>query len=79
MNPIETRAKLVNGNFTLPDVTLMALRDIRAACGELANKLHEITLRGDLLIDTGRMIAAMDLVQQTKDTACVGVIPPHAK
>ncbi|QJX71203.1 hypothetical protein F-liban_455 [Faustovirus] len=78
MNPIEARAKLVNGNFTLPDTTLVALRRIREACGELAQQLLEISRSVDLKVDTGRMIAAMDMVQQTKDTACVSVILPHA-
>ena len=78
MNPIEARAKLVNGNFTLPDNTISALKEIREACGELAQKLLDITRQADLKVDTGRMIAAMDLVQQVKDTACVSVILPHA-
>ncbi|QJX71277.1 hypothetical protein F-S17_0013 [Faustovirus] len=79
MEAITTRAKLVNGNFNLPTETINAMREIREACSELATRLEAIVKADGAQFDTGRMIAAMDLVQQVKDTACVAVILPHAK
>jgi hypothetical protein len=79
MEAISARARLVNGNFNLPDETIAAMREVRAACSDLATRLEAIAARGDVKVDVGRMIATMDLIQQVKDTACVSLILPHSK
>lgn len=78
MEAISARAKLVNGNFNLPNETITAMREVRTACSDLAMRLEAIAKSSDVKIDVGRMIAALDTLQQVKDTACVALILPHA-
>lgn len=79
MEAISARARLINGNFALPDETITAMREIRAACSDLGTRLEAVAKSVGVSVDIGRMIAALDLVQQVKDVACVALILPHAK
>lgn len=75
---IEKRVDLITAYYDpLPPTVSPAMKKIRAACGEAAQKIHEaVKEAGDY--DVGRVIHAMDLLQQVKNCAVDGIIMPHA-
>lgn len=77
MDAIEKRVAMINGNFPLPDEVISDMREIRAAVSECAEKLQTIFKRRK--IDTGRAIASIDLLQNTKNTACDALILPYGE
>ena len=62
--------------FPLPDATLQAVDRIRAITGNAARDLVT-AIEGANAYDTGRLIAALDHLQQTKHIACDAVTLPH--
>lgn len=75
---IDARVKLINGHFELPQETKKEMEDIRNACQAAAEEIQAIVTHGKVKYDAGRIIHALDLLQQVKDTACVALILPHA-
>jgi hypothetical protein len=73
---VQARLDMTNGNFNLPDETLAAMKEIRAACSEAQAKVVESVEK--VKFDTGRLIHTLDLLQQVKNCACDSVILPHA-
>jgi len=71
---------LINGNFDLPAKNIAAMKQVREIVAECAQKLTEavteVSRHYGVGYDTGRLIAALDLLQQVKDTACVSLILP---
>lgn len=76
-DPIEKRVEMINGYFTLPENAVKDMKEIREAISVCAHKLQEIFKRNNF--DTGRAIAAIDLLQSAKNTACDALILPHAE
>jgi hypothetical protein len=68
---------MINGNFPLPDETVAAMRTIRSDASVLAGLLLS-SARAAGTYDTGRLIAALDLLQQVKNVAIDALILPHA-
>jgi hypothetical protein len=77
IDPIAARVALVNGNFDLPTETKRAMKRITEIVAEAAAEIEREAKK--VKYDTGRLIATMDILQQSKDTACVSVILPHYK
>lgn len=77
-DPVDKRVSMINGYFELPDQTKQAMTKIREASETYANELQKIFKSLDKDVDTGRAIATIDLVQQTKNVACDALILPHA-
>ena len=81
---LEARVELINGMFPLPKVddktpTLDMMSKIRQHLSTAAKSIHaDLLANPDVKYDMGRMIHAMDLLQQAKDTACVAVLLPYA-
>lgn len=75
-NPVEARVELVNGMFDLPPEAKQAMNDVRAAAEVYARALLAVSKTAPH--DVGRLIAALDAVQHSKDMACVAYILPHA-
>lgn len=87
---IDARLALINGNFPLPAETVQAMREIRVAISDAAASI-DVSIRGKkrsadeavetpariVKYDVGRLIAALDLLQQAKDVACAALILPH--
>lgn len=78
-DPVTARVALINGQFDLPAENVQAMRDIRAAVEECAKKIQAAVEKTAKKNDRGRLIHAIDLLQQVKDTACVSVILPYAE
>lgn len=78
-DPVEKRADLINAYYDLPGDIPPAMREIRDAISAAAKALAAIEKRlGKEHCDTGRMIHALDLLQQAKNAACDALILPHA-
>ena len=77
-NPIEARVELVNGMFDLPPESKQAMNVVRQAAETYARALKAATEIPGVKYDTGRVIAALDGIQASKDVACVAFILPHA-
>ena len=87
LSPLEARVELINGLFDLPSESSEAMKQIRAIVATCAQDLKVVF---DSLTkskeagspppgyDMGRAIAAIDLLQQVKDVACVSILLPHA-
>lgn len=87
---IDARLALINGTFPLPAETTQVMGEIRAAISDAAASI-DVSIRGKkrsadepiestariVKYDVGRLIAALDLLQQAKDVACAAVILPH--
>ena len=78
-DPVAARVALIDGQFDLPAENLQAMRDVRAAVAECAKKIQQAVEKKAKKNDKGRLIHAMDLLQQAKDTACVSCILPYAE
>jgi hypothetical protein len=74
---IEARVDMINGYFPLPGGTVEAMKTVRAAADVFARALLQVSKEVSV-VDTGRMIAAIDLIQQTKNVACDSLILPYA-
>lgn len=77
MDPVQRRVEMINGRFDLPAETVKAMEQIRVATEVCARAIQSAT--ADVQVDTGRLIATMDMLQQAKNVACDAVILPHAK
>ena len=76
---IDARVAMINGQFDLPDGTSDRFDKIRAAIQHAAKVVSaEVRGAGDGNFDVGRLIAAVDMLQHAKDTACCALILPHA-
>lgn len=82
---LEARVELIDGMFPLPKdaegkpPTLDMMSKIRGHISVAAKAIYaDLQANPDVKYDMGRMIHAMDLLQQAKDTACVAVLLPHA-
>jgi hypothetical protein len=71
---INARVKLINGNFDLPNDVPPYMKIVRETIAEAAKKITQ-SLPVD--VDAGRTIAALDLLQQAKNTFCDAAILPH--
>lgn len=76
-DPVSARVALINGNFDLPEESVQAMKNIRKAVSDAAEIIERESKR--VKHDVGRLIAAVDTLQQAKDVACVSVILPHYK
>ena len=76
--PVFARTAMIDGYFNLPEPTIDAMKEIRAAFAECAKKVQHVTL-GAGAFDIGRLIACIDLIQQAKNVACDSLILPHYK
>lgn len=77
---IDARVGLIDGNFDLPTDTSRRFGVIRKVLQGAAQTIASVVREaGEDNYDVGRLIAALDLLQQAKDTACVSLILPHAK
>lgn len=74
---VAARVKMVNGQFDLPAQTLKSMGEIREAVAETAEKIAASVERNEKH-DIGRLIAALDHLQQAKNIACDSLILPHA-
>lgn len=90
VDPIEARVQLIDGDFAIPPANKAAVAEIRAACKAAAKRICAATrdlpsagtsADGKRLpgYDTGRLIAALDTLQQAKNIACVSVFLPYAE
>jgi hypothetical protein len=78
-DPVEARVELVNGMFDLPQEAKTAMGAVRLAAEQYARAIKAAAdAAGKQNYDTGRLIAALDAVQASKDIACVAFILPHA-
>ena len=75
-DPVEKRVAMINGYFDLPTDTVDGMKEIRLAVADCAHRLEAVFKR--CKVDTGRAIATIDLLQQTKNVACDALILPHA-
>lgn len=66
-NPIDARVALISNQLQLQHVSTFFSAEVQAAIEECAKKLQIIFKRDH--VDTGRAIAALDLLQQTKHVA----------
>jgi hypothetical protein len=73
---IDARLAMINGNFDLPKNTLEVMPALRAAASAFAQEAAALVM--SVQCDWGRLIAALDLIQQTKDVLLNAVILPHA-
>ncbi len=73
---IAGRVDLVSGNFNVPEKTTEALKQIHVATAEMAEKIASTVESADAH-DIGRLIAALDQLQQVKNTACDALTLPH--
>jgi hypothetical protein len=74
---VHARVSMINGRFDLPERTPPALNLVREAVADAAEKVTS-AVEGAETHDTGRLIAALDLLQQAKNVACDALILPHA-
>ena len=75
----EQRVEMVDGRFDLPNKTLDAMNQIRGAAAAFARVLQQVhSDLGKDNVNYGRLIAAVDLIQNAKNVACDAVILPHA-
>lgn len=74
---VAARVKMVNGHFDLPAQTLTSMGEIRGVVAEAAEKMAASVECNDKY-DVGRLIAALDHLQQAKNIACDSLILPHA-
>ena len=77
-DPVAQRVAMINGTFDLPQETVAAMREIRAALDECARKVQK-TVEAQPKYDKGRLIASIDQLQHTKNTLCDSLILPHAQ
>ena len=77
-DPVAKRVAMINGYFDLPDDTIQSMKRVREASVEYAKELQCIFKYAGVNVDTGRAIAAIDHVQQTKNIACDALILPFA-
>ena len=75
---LRSRVALINGHFDLPADVKKAMDNIRLAISEAAVAVHKTCTASGIKFDAGRLIHAIDLMQQAKDTACVALILPFA-
>jgi hypothetical protein len=76
-NPaVAARVDLVKAGVPLPDATVEAVKRICAITGQAAEELTA-TIEGTKAYDIGRLIAALDQLQQAKNTACDAINLPH--
>jgi hypothetical protein len=76
---LEARVALIDGQFDLPDTAIKSMKTIRASVAVCARNIADACYdAGEGKYDVGRAIAALDGLQQVKDTACVSIILPHA-
>jgi hypothetical protein len=73
---LEERVLLIDGQFTHPNAD--RLKELRAVFAKCAQDVARIC-KGDPNVNVGRVIAAVDLLQQAKDTACCALLLPYAK
>ena len=75
---IDARVAVIDGMFDLPNGTKDRFTAIRGAIQRAAAEVAEaVRGAGEGGYDVGRLVAALDLMQQAKDTACVSLILPH--
>ena len=78
----EARVDMINGNFPLPEATVLMMRSIRSTIANCAKLIEEEMNRHgaehDLKVDGGRVTAGFDLLQQARNVFCDAVILPHA-
>lgn len=77
LSALDARVALIDNCFNFGDDTTAAAREIRQACQECAKKIRDAAQT--VPHDYGRLIAAIDQLQQVKNTACDAVILPHAE
>ena len=71
---IKLRADMIDGQFELDTNTVAFMTWIRQACAALAQEARQ---RAPDTCDVGRLIAAVDHLQQTKNLFCDAVILGH--
>ncbi len=76
---IKARFELLNQRVDLPQHSRDAQDKIRNAAKAYANAILSAIEPGTVMKDTGRIIAALDLIQQSKNCACDALILPHVK
>jgi hypothetical protein len=75
---IDARVAVIDGMFQLPRATTERFTKIRGAIQRAAADVAEaVREAGEGGYDVGRLVAALDLLQQAKDVACVSLILPH--
>lgn len=67
---------MINGYFDLPAETVGAMKEIRELAQAYADGVARVVKTQKH--DVGRVIAAIDLIQSSKDVACASLILPHA-
>lgn len=82
LNPladVDARINGLDGTFPIPAETKAAWPKIRAAIATAARVIrNEVDKLGHANYNYGRLIHAIDLLQQAKDTAIMATILPHA-
>lgn len=72
---IAARVNLVNGNFSLPEETIAAMRKIRELIATCSQELAACT--SSVPYNEARLLAALDALQAVKNVACDAIILPH--
>ena len=77
---IDARVAVIDGQFDLPEGTRERFTVIRGAIKTAAETVANVIREtGEGNYDVGRLIAALDALQNAKDMACVSLILPHHK
>jgi|WetSurMetagenome_2_1015567.scaffolds.fasta_scaffold00274_7 hypothetical protein len=74
-DPLERRVAMVSGGYPHPGATLRAMNEVTDVSEQYAQSLRQIFKRNK--VDTGRAIAAIDHVQQTKNIAMDALSLPY--
>lgn len=81
LKAIQARVLLIDGQFETPKESKEAFGNVRAIFAKAAQDLSNLLVGKDskvAKVDAGRLIHALDLLQQAKDTACVSLLLPYA-
>lgn len=78
-DPVAARIALLTAQANPPPESTEAMGDVYSAVEECAKKVRQAVEKKAKKNDKGRLIHALDLLLQARDTACASLILPYAE